>query len=184
MRFQVTLYGNDTNELICSSDVTLAAGQGKCYNSSWQYYSVDMCTPLVPSSTTTLLSISSTTTNPTSTATSSNSVNVAALAGGSVAGTLVIIAVIATAGYCFWWKSKVKKIQQTRAKNAERDKEMEITAVLEKLAMTNIAEAPWQSQRPWELTPDHIVEAPSQSPRDVLAWLLACCYLFLVMFLV
>lgn len=49
--FQVTIYGNDTSDLICSATVIEVAEEIRCYNSSWIYLSVDGCTNSSTSST-------------------------------------------------------------------------------------------------------------------------------------
>ena len=38
-----TIYGPDTSELICSSNVAIVAEVTKCYNDTWRYYSFDEC---------------------------------------------------------------------------------------------------------------------------------------------
>ncbi|KAI1771014.1 acyl-CoA N-acyltransferase [Hypoxylon cercidicola] len=160
----ITIYGHDTNELICSSDLTIEASQGKCYNSSWQYYSVDLCTPLLPSSSSTLPSTSDVTQIPSQIAAPPNDVNVAAVAGGSVAGSLGMVAIVAAAAYYLWWRPKMRKSQPAQNDDTERDKASGFTYGSEELGAARI-EAPWQSERPWELSPSHIVEAPWQSQR-------------------
>lgn len=82
----VTLYGpNNEKGLSCSSPLKIVAELGKCYNSSWIYYSIDGClrpassTPIIlpsatPSSQSTLsTSTASTTTTSSSTPSTSSS---------------------------------------------------------------------------------------------------------------
>ncbi|KAF2798848.1 hypothetical protein K505DRAFT_414074 [Melanomma pulvis-pyrius CBS 109.77] len=80
---QVTLYGPDTGSDPCSADILILGKIGACYNSTWDYYSIDGCdiptitpsaTPLVlPSSMSTISSSSSSTSTSTSTSASASS---------------------------------------------------------------------------------------------------------------
>lgn len=168
----VTIYGNDTNDLICSSDLKILAGLKKCYNSSWQYYSVDSCTPLSPSSSSTTLLPSSAisqvpsptaTLSPLSTASSSsNNVNIPAIVGGSVGGVLAIVAMIAVLLYYFCWLPKTKKQEPTSVQDTRCSQVSSFDITQQSLYTI---EPPWSPQPRCELNSNNIVEAPCQTIR-------------------
>ncbi|KAI1082701.1 hypothetical protein F5B20DRAFT_480868 [Whalleya microplaca] len=161
----VTIYGKNINELSCSSDIKILARQGVCYNSTWQYYSVDSCTSLVPTSSIPSNLPSTITPTPTTAVPSPspppNGVNVAAIASGAAVGGLVLAIIIATMAYFFWWRPKMREQRAQDDLNSGRDEELKNITVAEQRWPV---EAPWQSERPHEMSPDHIVEAPDQ-PR-------------------
>ncbi|KAH9886776.1 hypothetical protein F4778DRAFT_438446 [Xylariomycetidae sp. FL2044] len=166
-----TIYGNDTGDAICSSDVKIFAQQHRCYNSSWVYYSVDSCSVLIPSSTVSTdipSTVTSTpspgTPSPTSSSSSSDHINVGAVAGGATAGGVVGLAMIAALAYFLWWKprSKKRKTPEVAPVSAaeQEEKPFDPTAVE---AEGQAVEAPWQIRERHEMDAgNYIVEAPTQ----------------------
>ncbi|KAI0199434.1 hypothetical protein F4808DRAFT_211903 [Astrocystis sublimbata] len=166
----VTIYGNDTTPDSCSSDLKIVAFQGKCYNSTWAYYSVDLCTPLVPSPSTTSdeSPLQTGAANPTEAGASlvNNSLSLGAVAGISVVSTLLFVGATATAIYFLWCQPRMKKQQEQQYNNGYNHGFIEEQKVRTAIPQQYPAEAPWQAQRPWELTPSPIVEAPYEThPR-------------------
>ncbi|KAI0503155.1 hypothetical protein F5B22DRAFT_563144 [Xylaria bambusicola] len=105
----VTIYGDDPKDPICSATNNTIAEPLVCYNSTWAYFSVDLCSPrsssLTTSTSTSTSSATATTTMTTPTTaseSSSNNVNVGAVVGGTISGVFVL-AIIAGAGLYFFW---------------------------------------------------------------------------------
>lgn len=49
---------------------------------------------------------------------------------------------------------------KNKDEGVERDKPLGLSYGSDRMESSTISEAPWQSERPLELTSDHIVEAP------------------------
>lgn len=97
---EVTIYEKDTTSDICSG-TAIVAELAQCYNTTYVYYSIDMCT--TPSSSSSISSTSSATTSSgaatttitaSSTPTASHKTNTGAIAGGIVGGVLAVAAVL------------------------------------------------------------------------------------------
>lgn len=84
----VTIYGSNSNDLVCSSTVLEIAEVTTCYNSSWVYLSVDGCTKESTSSTSTSATASNTASS------DSSSSHAGAIAGGVVGGVAAIAALL------------------------------------------------------------------------------------------
>ncbi|KAJ2976060.1 hypothetical protein NUW58_g8185 [Xylaria curta] len=123
----VTIYGNDPKDPICSATNNTLAETSVCYNSTWSYFSVDLCasvdtTRLSSTSIATLATSTTTTTTSTSTLISASStptdtpitiaepasggVNVGAIVGGTVSGIFVGALLAGAAFYFFWFRPK------------------------------------------------------------------------------
>lgn len=94
---QVTIYGSNSDTAECSSDTLEFAEVGRCYNTSWEYYSIDACIKpeSLPSSTDLALS--------TSTGSSNENLPAGTIAGavvGAVAGLGVLLGALVYV-YCF-----------------------------------------------------------------------------------
>ncbi|XXH02027.1 hypothetical protein Hte_008392 [Hypoxylon texense] len=76
-----------------------------------------------------------------------------------------IIAVVVAALYYYWWRPKTKKSQPDQYDDSDKYKTSGSISGSDELGVAGTAEAPWQSERPWELASDHIVEAPWQPQR-------------------
>ncbi|PGH12345.1 hypothetical protein AJ80_06755 [Polytolypa hystricis UAMH7299] len=103
----------------CSSAVTELAEIAKCYNASWAYYSIDMCSP--PSSersgtatlVTTATSSASASSKPDASDMSSGP-NVAAIAGG-VGGGVGLIIILNVAFWIFFIRRRRRRTQEEQA---------------------------------------------------------------------
>ncbi|KAI1153256.1 hypothetical protein F4825DRAFT_271406 [Nemania diffusa] len=123
----VTIYGKDTDDLICSATSLEIAEASVCYNSTWVYFSVDNC--VIPdtssSASTSTLASATSATSITSTALTasivsttstispeptagptSNGVNVGAVVGGTISGVFVVAALTGVAVYFFWFQPR------------------------------------------------------------------------------
>ncbi|KAI0799511.1 hypothetical protein GGR55DRAFT_476789 [Xylaria sp. FL0064] len=110
----VTIYGHDKENSICSATNLALAEPAVCYNSTWIYFSVDVCSP--PSSisqslsTSTLATSASSTTSTTTPTTApehtSSGVNVGAVVGGTISGVFVLALVVGAGLYFFWFRPK------------------------------------------------------------------------------
>jgi len=144
-RCAVTLYGDDTTEETCSATLKITAQPAVCYNSTWQYYSVDLCTPpsLIPTSATASPLATGTA------ATNTGGGNVGAIVGGVVGG-VVFLAAVGTAA--LWFLS-------IRPKRRRRQAEEEAAAAA-------AAAAAEEQERKWKAPPP-IVEAPGPGPAEL-----------------
>lgn len=97
---KVTIYEKDTTSDICSG-FAIVAELATCYNTTYVYYSIDMCT--TPSSSSSVSTISSATTSSgaatttitaSSTPSSSPKTNTGAIAGGIVGGVVAVVAIV------------------------------------------------------------------------------------------
>ncbi|POS69596.1 hypothetical protein DHEL01_v212011 [Diaporthe helianthi] len=137
-----TIYLSDSTNDICSGEAEIGY-ISRCYNTSWVYYSIDMCTPLsssdISSTTSTALSTSSEATASATTSaaaagaaaavTTSHRVSDGAIAGavvGSVCGLGIIAAVCV---YFFWFRPK------------QRDRKRELKREIEESGMRDTAGA-------------------------------------------
>lgn len=95
---QVTIYGSNSGAAECSSDTLEFAEVGRCYNTSWEYYSIDNCIKpeLLASSSTVLPSSTSTSASNESPPTSTI---VGAVLGG-IAGLSILVGALVY-GFCF-----------------------------------------------------------------------------------
>ncbi|KAI0972942.1 hypothetical protein F4678DRAFT_427416 [Xylaria arbuscula] len=114
-----TIYGHDSENSICSATNNSLAVPSVCYNSTWIYFSVDVCAPnattseLASKSTSTTSTIASATLSTTSTSTptttpesTTNGVNIGAVVGGTVSGIFVLALVVGAGLYFFWFRPK------------------------------------------------------------------------------
>ncbi|KAI1295104.1 hypothetical protein F5Y03DRAFT_399362 [Xylaria venustula] len=114
-----TIYGHDSENSICSATNNSLAVPSVCYNSSWIYFSVDVCAPnattseLASKSTattsaiaTSTLSTASTSTSTTAPGSTNNGVNIGAVVGGTVSGVFVLAVVVGAGLYFFWFRPK------------------------------------------------------------------------------
>ncbi|KAI1084647.1 hypothetical protein F5B20DRAFT_215659 [Whalleya microplaca] len=190
--YLVTIYAgytNDSNDQICSETMKSIAESVNCYDTSWEYYSVDDYTPptrsslpdsdrlvVSPSLSSPLASGTSTSSPSTSSQTTSSpaappptspetqtkpsgNVDLGAAIGGTAAGTLVLVLAIMAAVFYYWLRPRWMK------ESAYNERAAASGIILRDTAMNyqhdTISEAPWQSERPYELSPEHIVEAPT-----------------------
>ncbi|KAJ0124996.1 hypothetical protein J7T55_006339 [Diaporthe amygdali] len=104
-----TIYQKDSTSDICSGDQIIGY-ISRCYNTSWVYYSIDMCTSVTTSDASSATSTSSSTSSASSTSiATSNGVSGGAIAGavvGSVCGLGIIAAVCV---YFFWFRPKQRE---------------------------------------------------------------------------
>ncbi|KAI3341241.1 hypothetical protein F4824DRAFT_306787 [Ustulina deusta] len=105
----VTIYGDDPKDPICSATNNTLAQTTVCYNSTWTYFSVDLCSPLTTISDSTSAPTTSTTSTTTPTAapeSATNKVNVGAIVGGTISGVFVVASLVGAALYFFWFRPK------------------------------------------------------------------------------
>ncbi|KAI5917333.1 hypothetical protein F4810DRAFT_696849 [Camillea tinctor] len=176
----VTIYGSDTDSRPCSATLKIVADSTQCYNASWQYYSVDNCTPLTPTSSIGGPS-TSTPTAVSTTASSTPEVNIGAIIGGSAAVAISITVVSAVSIIYFWLRPRWKG--QNAGNGSEKDVTAPPTGTFAnpdghlfsvvpwqygrpcEMSEVHVAEAPFHSERPYEMSPQDIVEAPGETHR-------------------
>ncbi|KAJ9132069.1 hypothetical protein NKR23_g11428 [Pleurostoma richardsiae] len=149
----VTLYGANTDSDPCSAVVLDIASLGTCYNTSWQYYSIDGCTmpSLVPTT-------SAVNPLPTSdTGRSSNSTNLGAIVGGVVGGVAFVAAIIAGAVFSLWLRPR-RKGKHVAEAAAAAEAAFTVPPAGDK---PPVEEVPGHHHQPQELSGNYVVEAPS-----------------------
>lgn len=111
-----TIYQANTDSDTCSG-YAIVADIATCYNTSWAYYSIDMCSRAAATSTSS--SSSSTSTSSASTSSASEGVSGGAIAG-AVVGSVCGLGIIASVSvYLFWFRPKQKR--EKRKKEIEQD---------------------------------------------------------------
>lgn len=106
----VTIYGHDSDpDSPCSSTTYQLAELATCYNASWVYYSIDMCTLPMPGSTSTSTSSAAAATVTVS-ASSSSSNHTGAIVGGIVGGVGGLALILGLAWWLLW--SRRRRCQQ------------------------------------------------------------------------
>lgn len=111
-----TIYLSDINENPCSGQAEIGF-LSRCYNTSWIYYSIDMCTPLSSGGSSSSTSTALPTSESSAAAATSHRVSDAAIVGavvGSVCGLGIIAAVCV---YFFWFRPK----QRERKRELKRE---------------------------------------------------------------
>ncbi|KAI0433234.1 hypothetical protein F5Y09DRAFT_90906 [Xylaria sp. FL1042] len=171
----VTIYGHDKQNSICSATNNSLAEPDVCYNSTWVYFSVDVCSPpasISQSFSTSTLATSTSSTTPTTTGTpttipghTSSGINVGAVVGGTIAGVFVFALIVGAGLYFFWFQPKHQRQLAEMPANSVTN----TPGNSESYAMsdTPVKDNPYtelpDNPRLYELSPQHIAEVHEQT---------------------
>ncbi|KAI1364704.1 hypothetical protein F5Y08DRAFT_204291 [Xylaria arbuscula] len=169
----VTIYGDDPEDPICSATNNTIAEPSVCYNTTWTYFSVDLCSKQMSSSTTTLpFTSTSTSSSATSTATSptatpeSNHLNVGAVVGGTISGVFVVSLLVGAGVYLFWFRPKQQRQLAELPANSVTSPGGNGEAYVMKDyhgKMSSYKPLPGEPQPVYELSPQYIAEVHGQT---------------------
>lgn len=105
----MTIYGHDADpDEPCSSQTTKVAELATCYNASWVYYSIDMCTLPLPGSTTSPAVAAATVT----VTASSSSNHTGAIVGGIVGGVAGVALILGLGWWLLWSRRRRRRQKQ------------------------------------------------------------------------